>query len=320
VMKGLEERIEVVWFQVHPKAIDSTNARWHHWVTIGNAAKLLYDWVDGYVVLGGTDTMAHMLASMQFMFPNIGKPIVGGGAQLPIKRLGTDAERNLFFELVTAASDLSGAHLAFDENVRHGLHVFKVQDKKLRAYDSPQRFVIGDYDGDVNLYPSAPKRNPFVTSARLEFRPGFREGIKVVELSPATTSRSILHDASDPDCSALLLITYGAGNVRDEPGFPGEITHIDAIRQLHERRYPVILGSPMMDGKVDSPYAVGAKAVSAEVGGISGGDTCGPTLHVKAMRSLALAWNTDADALDYDRFREHMLRDHVGELTVNMSK
>src|SRR3989338_6038677 len=50
-IKGLNKEVQVVWFQVYPgKAIDSTNGRWFHWVTIGNAIRLLYDLFDGFVV------------------------------------------------------------------------------------------------------------------------------------------------------------------------------------------------------------------------------------------------------------------------------
>src|SRR3989344_8722922 len=150
--KGLKGKIDLIWFRVTNQAIDSTNARWVHWVSIGNAIKLLYDMVDGFVVIGGTDTMAHMLAAMNFMFPNIGKPIIGCGAQLPMFRLGDDATRNLYFALATAASDISGTHLAFDSKLMHGLHVFKVQDRKFDAFTCPARHMIGEFDGEVHIF------------------------------------------------------------------------------------------------------------------------------------------------------------------------
>jgi len=312
-IKGLNTEVNVLWVQVYPKAIDSTNGRWVHWVTIGNAIRLLYDLVDGFVVVGGTDTMAHLMAALSFMFPNVGKPIIGAGAQLPMQRLGDDATRNLYFAVSAAIGDLSGTHLAFADVLRHGLHIFKVADRKFDAFDCPQRYVIGHFDGEAHIYDNAPRRNPLVNRARLDFNPNFREGVKVVKLSPATPSASILHDAKDPLTAALMLITYGAGNVRDEPLYEGEQTHVDAIGMLHGEHFPVILGSPMMDGVVDSPYRAGASAIKA--GGISGGDTCGAALEVKAMRCLADAWKEADDSVDYDKFRQEMYRNHVGELT-----
>ncbi|MEK7619093.1 MAG: asparaginase domain-containing protein [Patescibacteria group bacterium] len=316
-IKGLDKCVQVAWLPVYGRAIDSTNGRWVHWVSIANAIRLLYDCAAGFVVCGGTDTMAHMIAAMNFMFPNIGKPIIGAGSQLPMFELGDDATNNLYYAITTAAADVSGAHLAFGDELMHGLHVHKVQDRRFRAFACESRYMLGHFAGEVELYDHCPRRNTLVNAGRLKFKPDFREGIKVVKLSPATPSESILHDAQDPTCPVLLLITYGAGNVRDEGVIEDERMHIECLRELYDRRYPVILGSPMMDGKVDSPYRTGALAVSTEPdggGAISGGDTTGPTLEVKAMIALKHATPDDADRPDYDAFRRLMHTDFVGEL------
>jgi len=311
-IKGLQRRVQVVWVPVYPKPIDSTNGRWVHWVSIGNIIRLLYDQANGFVVCGGTDTMAHMLAAMRFMFPNIGKPIVGTGSQLPIMELGDDGTNNLFFAISAAGSDLSGSFLMFGDKLRDGARVHKIRDKARQAFTSPDPYLFGRFDDQLRIYPNAPRRNPIVTGARLIYRPNFREGVKVVRLSPATPSESLLHDAIDPTCSAALLITYGAGNVRDEGVVETEKTHIDCLWELYQRRYPVVLGSPMIDGVVESPYLSGERAVAREEGGgnaISGGSVTGPLLEVKCMAALAYAWDEETGELDYDRFREFMEND-----------
>ena len=316
-VKGLANRVQVVWVPVYKKAIDSTNGRWVHWVSIGNAIKLLYDQAAGFVVCGGTDTMTHMAASMRFMFPNIGKPIIATGAQIPMVELGDDATNNLYFAITAAASDLSGSFLMFGDELMDGGHVHKVKDKRRKAFACPDQYLFGHYDDELRIYPYAPRRNPIITGARLVYRPYFREGIKVVKISPSTPSESILHDATDPTCSAMLIITFGAGNVRDEGVIEGESSHINCLWQLYQRRYPVVLGSPMMDGVVDSPYLSGAKAVSKDDGdgnAISAGCVTGAALEVKCMVAFFEAWDDAKDALDYDKFRASMERNHVGEL------
>ncbi|MFA6053630.1 MAG: asparaginase domain-containing protein [Methylobacter sp.] len=316
-IKGLKDKIQVVWVPVYKKAIDSTNGRWVHWVSIGNAIRLLHDLATGFVVCGGTDTMAHMAAAMRFMFPNIGKPIVATGAQIPMIELGDDATNNLYFAITAAASDLSGPFLMFGDELMDGAHVHKVKDKRRKAFACPDQYLFGHYDDELRIYSHAPRRSPIITSARLQFCPRFREGIKVVRISPATPSESILYDASDPTCSAMLLITFGAGNVRDEGVIEAEQSHVDCLWQLYQKSYPVVLGSPMMDGVVDSPYLSGAKAVSKKEGegnAISAGCTTGAALEVKCMAALAEAWHDNADKLDYEKFRASMERNHVGEL------
>ncbi len=313
VIKGLKEKFQVVWFQVYPKAIDSTNGRWWHWVSIANAIKVLYEQVDGFVVLGGTDTMTHLSSALNFIFPNIGKPVICTGSQIPMAYLGDDATRNLYFAMILAATgDLSGCHLAFADRLMHGLHAFKVRDRGFAAFEAPQRHQIGEFDGAVHLFPGAPRRNPLVTSGRLEMDIRFREGVKIVKLSPATPSESLNHDVRDPTCDAVLIITFGAGNIRDKAMFEGEETHVAIMNRLHEENYPFILGSPMVDGRVNSPYESGALAIDA--GGISAQDTCGAALEVKMMRALAIAYDVETDTLNREVFRREMLRNHVGEV------
>lgn len=316
-VKGLTEQVQVVWVPVYSKAIDSTNGRWVHWASIGNAIRLLHDIATGFVVCGGTDTMAHMLAAIRFMFPNIGKPIVGTGAQIPMVELGDDATNNLYFAITAAASDLSGSLLMFGDELMDGSKVHKIKDKRRKAFACPDKDLFGHYDDHLELYPHAPRRNRIVTSSRLIYHSDFREGVKVVKISPATPSESILHDANDPTCSAMLMITYGAGNVRDEGVVEVEKTHINCLWELFQRHYPVVLGSPMMDGRVDSPYLAGARAVSTKEGdgnAISGGCTTGALLEVKCMAALANSWDEQTEGPNYDKFRSYMETNQVGEL------
>ncbi|MFA5155410.1 MAG: asparaginase domain-containing protein [Patescibacteria group bacterium] len=316
-IKGLTEKVQVVWVPVYTKAIDSTNGRWVHWVSIGNAIRLLYDIATGFVICGGTDTMAHMLAAMKFMFPNIGKPIIGTGAQIPMVELGDDATNNLYFAITAAVSDLSGPFLMFGDQLMEGCHIHKWKDKRRDAFTCPEQYLLGRYYDKLVIFPNAPRRNPIVTLPRLIYKPNFREGVNVLKISPATASESIIHSALDPTCSALLLITYGAGNVRDERIIKAEKTHIECLWRLREANYPVVLGSPMTDGVVDSPYLSGALAVSKKPGdgnAISGGSTTGAALEVKCMADLDYSWDESQEILDYDKFEEFMTTNHVGEL------
>lgn len=320
ILKGINQEINPIWFRVTDHAIDSTNGRWPYWVTIGNAIKRLYEdfndqpgGINGFVIAGGTDTMAHLTAGLKFIMPNIGRPVITTGAQSPIFKSGTDAESNIYFSLGAAAADLSGVHQAFANRLIDGLRVHKVRDTNFDAFDCPSGYQLGEFNSQgVKLFDNAPRRNKYVTSEQLEFNPEFRDGIKVVRLSPAARSASILHDALDPTAQALLLITYGAGNVRDEGLYPEEMTHIDALRVLREAQYPVVLGSSMMDGVIESPYAAGAKAVAKGVEAISARNVTGASLEVKMMRCLALA-HSNGD-FDYPGFRKQMERNHVGEL------
>jgi len=316
-LKGLGERVNVIWFNLFPAAIDSTNGRWPHWVTQGNAIRLFYDDVDGFTSIGGTDTKAHELAAMNFILPNFGKPHFGVAGQRSRYFLGDDSTNNIFLGIYAAAfGDVSGHHLAFRETFRHGLHTHKVQDKRFDAFACAPRYELGHFDGDGNLnfYPNCPRRNRFVTKKDLIYEPFFREVVRVSKISPATPAGALLHDATCPYTRALLYLTFGAGNVRNEGLWEGDETHIEAIKQMREDGYPVVLGTSMMDGSVDSAYKGGREAVSPDIGALSGGDTRGATLEVKVMRAAHDAWVESDQSIDYGRFKSAMAKDYVGEL------
>ncbi|MFH1404505.1 MAG: asparaginase domain-containing protein [Patescibacteria group bacterium] len=316
-MKGLDKEVYVVWIPVYKLGIDSTNARWVHHQSIANVIKLVYDLVDGFAVAGGTDTKSHLLAALSYIFPNIGKPIIGVAAQVPIFKQGDDATNNIYFAICAAYANLSGVHSAFNYVLRRGLQVFKVQDRRYNAFDAPPSAIIGEFvDSNVELHGNHPRRNPLVTADRLEMVKGFMEAVKVVKISTVTPSESLDYDARDPNCAALLFLTFGAGNVRDEKIIDEEVTHVEILRQLHEEGIAVVLGSPMMDGRIDSAYRGGAEAIRA--GAVSGGDTCGAALEVKISRCVFLAWDWDNQRLDYRRFREELYRNHAGELTMDL--
>lgn len=326
ILKGVDKGVKVIWFRVTERAIDSTNARWPHWVSIGNAIRRLYSdfddkpgGINGFVVAGGTDTMAHLTAALKYMMPNIGRPVIATGAQSPIFEPGTDAENNIYFSLEAATEDLSGVHQAFSNILRDGLHIHKVRDRNFMAFDCPAGYQIGEFNSEgVTLFDNAPRRNRFVTGTELEFYPNFRDGLKKISISPGARAASILHDALDPTTQALLIITYGAGNVRNEGLYPEEISHIEALTTLRRAEYPVVLGSSMMDGLVESKYVSGAKAVEVlEKGGaeaISARNVTGASLEIKMMRCLSLAYRNGE--FDYYIFREEMEKNHVGELAT----
>lgn len=336
---GMADRMQAVWFPVFEDAIDSTNARWPHWVSIGNAMKAVYDDFDGFVIAGGTDSLRFMTAAMHFQFPNLGKPAVAAAAQREASGWGSDAPENLAFALSAACSDLSGAHLALRGRIRDGRRIIKIQDRQYDAFTSPERDVMGHFEGEVVLYGNAPRRVSYVKGSNLIQNTDFRDGILSTEIQPFMSAESILHMAEDPMVQALLFITYGAGNVRNRGMYEGEMTHVEAISQLHKRGFPFVMGSPMPDGRIQSDYGSGVEAI--EAGAISGGDTTGAALLIKVSRSLHNAWWTDERrvqevtrvgrtpgskaanemglyGLDYRTFRREMYRNHIGELNMDL--
>jgi L-asparaginase/Glu-tRNA(Gln) amidotransferase subunit D len=176
--KGLDEYLDVQVFPVFPRPFDSANARWVHWVTVAEAIRTLYGHFDGFVIVFGTDGMAHLMAALHFILPNVGKPIVGVGSQVPMTKLGEDGSRNLYFALCAASANLRGAHLAFDNRLMHGLHVWKTQGERFDAFCCPSEFVLGEFTAaGLKLRSRLPMRNKSMTPKTLRYNGNFREGV-----------------------------------------------------------------------------------------------------------------------------------------------
>lgn len=140
--------------------------------------------------------MAHLMAALHFILPNVGKPIIGVGSQVPMSSPGEDTTRNLYFALVAATANLSGAHLAFNNRIMHGLHIWKIRGNDFEAFDGPARFTLGELNGSgIELFDRVPARNNSIRSTNLDLNDAFREGVKVVHVSPGTPPKSLLHDA-----------------------------------------------------------------------------------------------------------------------------
>ena len=67
--------------------IDSSDIQPDTWVKLALTIQEHYDEFDGFVVLHGTDTMAHTASALSFMLENLSKPVIFTGAHLNARNL-----------------------------------------------------------------------------------------------------------------------------------------------------------------------------------------------------------------------------------------
>ena len=84
--------------------IDSSNMNPSVWQKICRFIADAYDDIDGFVVLHGTDTMAYTASALSFMLPDLSKPVILTGSQLPIGEIREDGTENLITALQIAAA------------------------------------------------------------------------------------------------------------------------------------------------------------------------------------------------------------------------
>ena len=126
--------------------LDSSNIRPEEWQLIAKSIFENRQGFDGIVVSHGTDTMAYTASAVTFMLPNIDRPGVFTGSQLPLADMLSDGPDNLRTAFAMAASGCNGVFLAFDRKVMLGCRAVKVRASGFSAFES----VNARYAGRVS--------------------------------------------------------------------------------------------------------------------------------------------------------------------------
>ena len=116
--------------------LDSSNIRPEEWQLIAQEIFEQRTGYDGIVVSHGTDTMAYTASAVTFMLPNIDRPVVFTGSQLPLRDILSDGPDNLRTAFAMAASGKPGVFLAFDRKVMLGCRAVKVRASGFSAFES----------------------------------------------------------------------------------------------------------------------------------------------------------------------------------------
>ena len=116
--------------------LDSSNIRPEEWQFIATEFFNQRSDYDGVVVSHGTDTMAYTASAVTFMLPDIDRPVVFTGSQLPLNDVLSDAPDNLRTAFAMAASGKPGVFLAFDRKVMLGCRAVKVRASGFSAFES----------------------------------------------------------------------------------------------------------------------------------------------------------------------------------------
>ncbi|MDD9953760.1 MAG: asparaginase domain-containing protein [Candidatus Woesearchaeota archaeon] len=299
---NIENRYEIEGY--HISHIDSTEINVKVWKNIAKTIKERYQDVDGVVVLHGTDTMSYTASALAFMMQRLSIPIVCTGAQMIMEKDGSDVVSNLTGALAVAASDLAESTLYFNGNIYRGVRVEKDDDSRLHGFKNLTGGPIGHLGGHgVELYPGTLLRGTY-TPRDLKMQTDLATSVVEVVVSPLTSTDEVASAVQGGDCRALILRSYGPGNV------PGWYTPL--VRFLtKEEKIPVFLSSQCSGSGISpegSVYAVGKTIVDA--GGVPLGDMSPSAAVTKSMHVMA-------HHTSMRRIKEEMIgKSYVGEITI----
>jgi len=287
--------------------IDSSAITPADWGRIAERIGAAYAAHDGFVVLHGTDTLAHTASALSFLFEHLAKPVVVTGAMVPLVLPGTDAARNYRSALALAAYRATGLPcasevlVAFGDHVLRGCRARKNGGAAEGAFDSPHCPPLGAIGESVTLFadclrPAPPPGAAFAAQTTVD------DGVVDFTLFPGVGARHVTRALGHGDVSGVVLRAYGSGNAPDEPEF---LAALNAAISVNGKLALVVSQNAL--GSV-SPGKYAASLPLFAFGALSGGDMTPEAAFAKLAVTLG--------AHRGDEARKRLLADLRGERSL----
>lgn len=260
--------------------IDSSDIQPDTWVKLALTIQEHYDEFDGFVVLHGTDTMAHTASALSFMLENLSKPVIFTGAQLPIGMMRSDAKENLLTSIEIASAKENGLPIVpevcifFEDTLFRGNRTTKKNAEHFNAFNSynyPPLAKAGVHIKYFRSYIHYPD-----IDTKLRARTQIDQNVAVLKLFPGITRSTVHAILNISGIKAVILESFGAGNAPRLDWFFQE------LKAASERGIFIINKSQCSTGTVEmGRYETSLNLVNAGV--ISGYDCTTEAIIAKLM-------------------------------------
>jgi len=200
--------------------VDSSDVNPDTWVKLARMIEENYEKYEGFVVLHGSDTMAHSASALSFMLENLNKPVVFTGSQLPLGVVRTDGRENLVaaIEIASALEDdtpiVPEVCIYFENQLLRGNRTFKYNAEHFEAFRSVNYPALANagvyikYNKNYILKPNFKKLNVHTT---------LDTQIAILKLFPGINESTVEAILTAKGLKAVILETYGSGNAPTEP-------------------------------------------------------------------------------------------------------
>ena len=276
-LNKLNCEIETIAFDV---PIDSSDICPNDWNRLANAIKENYQKYDGFIVLHGTDTMAYTASALSFMLEGLNKPVVLTGSQLPIGVLRTDGKENLLTAIEIAGDkDEQGNPMVgevaiyFEYKLIRGNRAHKTSTSHFDAFNSPNFRVLAEAGVSIEYknHHIAPFGNGELNVVELH-----NQGIFVLPIFPGMSQDQVEFVLESDKNWAVLMMTFGAGNVPMQPWF------INAIKNAIAKNKVVVNVTQCIKGKVNMNLYKNGQILES-IGVIGGSDITSEAAIAKLM-------------------------------------
>lgn len=276
-------------------SLDSSNIQPEEWRVL---AREVYDALktyDGVLITHGTDTMAYTAAALSYMLPEMGKPVVLTGSQLPIGHPLSDAPVNFQEALAVLQEAPGGVYVVFHHKIICGTRAVKMRTTAFKAFHSVNGPLAGTVDSDgVHMQKVLPVRNP----KGHELMDAIDPHVFLLKLIPGT-SPEVFDFLAQAGYKGLVLEAFGMGGLHYI-----RRNLVDKLQSLGDHGIITLVTSQCMFEKADfTHYEVGSNVLSQSV--FSGGDMTTEAAVTKLMWVLG----------DLENRRQYLTKNIRGEMS-----
>ena len=255
--------------------LDSSNIQSAQWQLLAQTIFEKRRDYDGIVISHGTDTMAYSASAVTFMLPNIDRPVVFTGSQLPLADMLSDGPDNLRTAFAMAASGKNGVFLAFDRKIMLGCRAVKVRASGFSAFESVNARYAGRVSNrglvlDERVLPQ-PKGEPRLMR-------NISDNVFLLKLTPGLNP-AIFDMLAAMGYKGIVIEAFGLG------GFNVLSKGLRGIRRAVEDDISIVVTTQCLYDSSDlRVYQVGTKLL--ELGVIQGRDMTSEAAMTKLMWAL----------------------------------
>ena len=270
--------------------IDSSNMTPDIWIELAGIIGEQYDKFDGFVVLHGSDTMAHSASALSFLLENLAKTVILTGSQLPIGLPRTDARENLITALeIAAMKNADGNSLIpevciyFEDQLYRGNRTHKFNSENFDAFLSLNYPILAEAGVKIEVFEHRLLERP---TKKLVVHQKLDRNIAVIKLYPGLNFRIYAEMFLKNNIELVILESYGSGNSPTDKQF------MEDIKELLQNNVMVYNVTQCREGHVEMGKYESSSELAA-LGVISGADVTIETAIAKGM--FVLAATTDVE-------------------------
>ena len=305
-LKRFDFDIDIHTFE---KPVDSSDMAPKDWEELGKIIKSNYEKYDGFVVLHGTDTMVFTASALSFLLPNLTKPVIFTGSQLPIGQLRTDGKENLLTALeIAAARDENGeariqeVAIFFENKLMRGNRTTKISAEGFNAFRSHNFHPLAT--AGVHIEYKVKNNKEKIKNGGKEVNGDFHfcPDIVVLTLFPGIPESTFEVLAGIPTLRGIILRTFGSGNA------PTAVWLLKKLKKLTEKGIIIVNITQCDQGSVEmGRYQTSRQLLEAGV--VSGYDSTWECMLTKLMFLLG-------QNLSREEIVEMLNTSLAGEITV----